>query len=252
MSRRLQSYLSASFEKRHWKSLINIVLRCRHPLDFLSRYLFEKGDYPHKVFIKNEKDDIKINVYSWHDILTVNEIFFREDYYTPQNSSVIVDFGSNIGVSALYFLTHANCHVYMYEPVPSNLEKLYLNIEPYTHLCEVHPVAIGVSDGIGSFGVEETGRYGGLNLNTGTAIDVQTVSIAQELARILEIHNHIDLLKIDVENLEFELLQAINDAIFKRIRYIHVEFSGKLQFSNNIFAVSKRGTIYTLKNTLYF
>jgi FkbM family methyltransferase len=251
MSRTLQSCLSASLEKRHWKALINIALRCRYPFDFIARYLFNKYEYPHKIFIKNGKGDIPITVYSWHDILTVNEIFFREDYYTPKDSSIIVDLGSNIGISALYFLTQSNCRVYMYEPVPSNLEKLYWNIKPYAHRCEVHPVAIGPFEGTCSFGIEATGRYGGLGLNTGTVIDVQSVSITQELIRVLEIHNHIDVLKMDVESMEFEMLHALDDTILKKIRYIHVEFNGELKFSKSFFALSKRGTVYSLKNTLF-
>lgn len=252
MPRTLESYLSALLEKRHWKALLSIILNCRRPFNFISRYLFQKGNYPHDVIIKRHQNNIvKITTYSWHDILTVNEIFFREDYYTPPNSSVIVDIGGNIGVSALYFLSQANCRVYIYEPVPSNLEKLHRNIEQYVAQCEVYPVAIGITDGVCSFGIEATGRYGGINLNTGTMIDVQTVSIVQELTRILELHDHIDVLKIDIENLELELLQALDASILKKIRYIHVEFNDELNFLNKHFAISKRGMVYSLKNTLY-
>lgn len=251
MPRTLQSYLYALLEKRHWKAMLNIGLYCTCPLDFISRYLFGNGEYPHNISIKKGKDHVHITVYSWHDVLTVNEIFFREDYHTPRDSSVIVDLGSNIGISASYFLTQANCRVYMYEPVPANLERLYGNIEPYIDRCEVHPVAIGVSRGIHSFGVERTGRYGGLGLNTGTVIDVQTIGIVDELSRILEIHGHIDVLKIDVESLEQELLHALDNTILKKIRLIHIEFPGKLDYPDHIFTLSQRGYIYSLKNKLW-
>ncbi len=43
----------------------------------------------------------------------------------PRDISVVVDFGSNIGISALYFLTrNQDIKVYLFEPVPQNILRL--------------------------------------------------------------------------------------------------------------------------------
>jgi len=54
-------------------------------------------------------------------MLTVNEIFCREDYYCNGSVNVVVDLGSNIGLSALYFLSRNDkAKVYLFEPDPKN------------------------------------------------------------------------------------------------------------------------------------
>ena len=46
-----------------------------------------------------------------------------------------VDFGSNIGISALYFLTrNPSVQVYLFEPVPSNIERLRENLKGYENV----------------------------------------------------------------------------------------------------------------------
>ena len=44
-------------------------------------------------------------LHSSHDMFTVNEVFCREDYACGPGIRTVVDVGSNIGISALYFLT---------------------------------------------------------------------------------------------------------------------------------------------------
>ena len=62
-----------------------------------------------------------MTLYSCHDILTVNEIFCRNDYPASQDLRVVVDIGSNIGISAAYFLTRNNqVRCYLFEPDPKN------------------------------------------------------------------------------------------------------------------------------------
>ena len=243
---------TAAFQSRHWRALFNILRKARQPGDFLQRYLRGKGEYPVTVNIKRDSGLVPVVAWSWHDVLTINEIFFREDYPVPPKSKVVVDLGSNIGISVLYFLleTGPDGLVYAYEPVPENLEKLRQNLRGHEHRFHLAPHAIGPASGQAAFGVEKTGRYGGLGLAGEKTIEVDVLDVNAEIRRILERHSHIDVLKIDIESLELDLLRAIDRDSLRKIRCIHLEFNGELDFAASGFAVSRRGMIYTLKNTL--
>ena len=66
-----------------------------------------------------------MTAFSHHDLITIIECFGKLDYKAPKNLSVVIDFGSNIGISALYFLTrNEGVKVYLFEPVPRNVERL--------------------------------------------------------------------------------------------------------------------------------
>ena len=63
---------------------------------------------------------------------TVNEVFCRQDYGADASIRAVVDVGSNIGISALYFLTRSpDCRAWLYEPVPRNVERLRGNLAGY-------------------------------------------------------------------------------------------------------------------------
>ena len=241
---------TAAWQGRHWRALLNILRKARRPVDFLRRYLLGQGDYPTTINIRRDSGLVPLTAWSWHDILTINEIFFREDYPVPPGSKVIVDLGSNVGISVLYFLLETGPAglVYAYEPVPENLEKLRLNLCGHEHRFCLTPHAIGPASGQASFGVEKTGRYGGLGLPGETSIEVTVLDVNAEIRRILERHGRIDVLKIDIESLEQDLLKAIDRDSLRKIRCIHLEFNGRLNFAPDGFTVSRRGLVYTLKN----
>lgn len=249
--RHWKTHATAALQGRHWRALFNILRKARQPGDFLRRYLQGKGEYPATIDIRRDSSLVPVTVWSWHDVLTINEIFFREDYPVPTGSKVVVDLGSNIGISVLYFLleTGPDGLVYAYEPVPENLEKLRLNLRGYEGRFRLTPHAIGPAGGKASFGVEKTGRYGGLGLPGEKNIEVDVLDVNAEIRRILKRHERIDLLKIDIESLELDLLRAIDRDSLRKIRRIHLELNGELDFAADGFAVSRRGLIYTLKNT---
>ena len=78
-------------------------------------------------------DKIGLNVYSYYDMLTINEMFCRLDYRSDDTNRVVVDFGSNIGNSAACFLMRsADPHVYLFEPARGfNIERLRRNLKPF-------------------------------------------------------------------------------------------------------------------------
>src|SRR5690348_12758294 len=113
------------------------------PLKSAARYFMGSGDYPCSVRVRTPLGLQSLNLFGSHDAVTVHEIFCREDYQCPSPPQVVIDLGSNIGVSALYFLTRSPfTYCELYEPDPRNFPKLLQNIQGYSERCVVHQRAV--------------------------------------------------------------------------------------------------------------
>jgi FkbM family methyltransferase len=157
-------------------------------------------------------------------MLTVNEIFCREDYEVGPDVRTVVDIGSNIGVSALYFLTRNDAaRVWLFEPNPRNLERLRRNLAGYEQRYALEEKAVADFAGTTEFGVEDTGRYGGIGQETGETISVESVHINDVLAKVLDETGAVDVLKLDTEGYELASVKAIDRQHLERIRVIYFE-----------------------------
>ena len=194
--------------------------------DVVKRYLLGGGDYPYACQVRTPTGLVAPVTYSHHDIFTVQEVFGREDYRAGADLRVAVDIGSNIGISALYFLTRnpaARC--YLYEPVPRNVERLRANVAGYDDRYELQQVAVAAAGGTVAFTVEPFGRYGGIGVAGDQHIDVTCRAITDVLDEVLEREGRIDLLKIDTEGAELDTLRAVRPDQLNRITTIYFETS---------------------------
>jgi FkbM family methyltransferase len=222
--RNVNIILHSLFQLRHYRAFKNIMLYHNNPIEFLGRYLFKFGYYPCVQKLRCNNAELKLNIYSWHDILTLNEIFFRKDYPVTKSDKVIVDFGSNIGISVSYFLSVSEgSFCYLFEPLPMNVRRLRENLRIFEGRYKLECAAVGLSDGESTFGFEETGRYGGIGLNTGSYLTVSCLNAARIVEELIDKHGVIDVLKIDIESLEQEILRAIPTRSLSRINKIFVE-----------------------------
>jgi FkbM family methyltransferase len=178
--------------------------------EVLKRYLLGGGDYPYACRVRTPMGIVAPVTYTHHDIFTVQEVFGREDYRAGEGLRVAVDIGSNIGISALYFLTrNRDARCYLYEPVPRNVERLRANLAGYEGRYEMEEVAVAADGGTVSFTVEPFGRYGGIGVAGDDHIEVTCRAIAKVLDEVLEREGRIDLLKIDTEGAELGTVRAI-------------------------------------------
>jgi FkbM family methyltransferase len=223
-NREFRNIAVAPFRKAHYVALAGILKTYKHPFDACARYHFGLGKYPATVSLCTPIGDIQLVLYTFHDIVTVNEIFCRHDYRAGPSDKVIVDFGSNIGISAAYFLSRsADSYAYLYEPVPQNVRRLRQNLRPFERRCSVSEVAVGLRKDQVEFGCEESGRYGGVGLKTGTYISVECLDANEVLSQILAKHARINILKIDIESLEKQVFDRIPTEMLKRVDKIYVE-----------------------------
>jgi FkbM family methyltransferase len=212
------------------------------PVAAASRYFLGRGEYPCSAKVRTPTGPQLVTLFNSHDAITLHEIFCREDYRCPSAPQTVVDLGSNIGVSALYFLTRSpSAYCELYEPDPRNVSKLLLNLRSFYGRYTLHESAVADTEGTFPFGREPTGRYGHLDARKGGScgdsvmpgeslqetnaprIDVRVEHINTVLENALSLHGAVDLLKIDTEGAELPTLRAIYPALLGHIRYIVIE-----------------------------
>lgn len=223
---------SAFFKKQFYIAFFNIFRYFQSPLEVSLEYVFRFGSYPKEIFVKTPIGKQKATLYCSDDMITLVECFGKLDYRAGKNISCVVDFGSNIGISALYFLTrNKKVKVYLFEPLPKNIERLKGNLQGFENRYELDSVAVGLENGISKFGCESTGRYGGLNKSEmENQVEVQVKNANEVLQDILGKNESIDILKIDIEGLEEEILNNLAPPLLKKIDriYAETEFKGDL------------------------
>jgi FkbM family methyltransferase len=209
---------------QHHEALFRALRILDNSPRWLWNYLRETGSFPAQIGIVTPTGTVRPWLYHAHDLVTVIGIFCREDYRASRSIQVIVDVGSNIGLSALYFLTrNSHCRCYLYEPVPRNLRRMRRNLEAYEKRYRVEAAAVSDEGGIVDFGTEETGIYGSIGGSIGNTIRVRCLDINDVLESCLQHESRIDILKIDIEGWELRVLRAIRPEFFTRIDTIYVE-----------------------------
>jgi FkbM family methyltransferase len=240
--------LREALEPRNYAALWRMWRRGHGFRENAGRYFLGRGDYPYACRLRTPCGEVAPTLYSQHDMSTVNEVFFREDYAAGAEIRTVVDIGSNIGISALYFLTRndqVRCR--LYEPVPRNVERLRANLAGYEDRYEVQPVAVAAATGRSDFGVEETGRYGGIGVATGATIEVECVAVTDVLEDVLREFDRIDVLKLDTEGSELEIFGAIPAELLARVDTVYLESEERPRHAVP-FTTSFRNQTWALRN----
>ena len=241
--------LSALVGKHHYVALFNMMKNYPDFMDNTRRYLTGRGEYPYDIKVRTPVGLIQPRLYTHHDILTVNEIFCRSDYYADKSLKTVVDLGSNIGISALYFLSrNKTSKCYLFEPDQKNITKLKANLSGFEDRYVLSEKAVSYESGQLEFGVEPTGRYGGIGVQTGETIIVECLEINDVLDDILTIEGSIDVLKIDTEGVEIKTVEAIDEGLAKRIKKIYLEARPNHALQPNVFDQRQYGTVCQLTN----
>ena len=224
MKRSFRAIARAPLQGQFWRLYVNIIRSFHCPARAAAMYTFGFGSYPRQWRVRTPTGTVCVNLYSPDDLVTLVECFGKLDYKISGEEVTIVDLGSNIGMSALYFLTHApNSHVYLFEPVPTNVERLVANLDPFLDRTTISQHAIGLVDGWADFVVEPTGRYGGLGVVGPDTIRVQVSDANRVLSLIAAERRTIDVLKLDIEGMEVSVLQRLSSEVLSATKVIYAE-----------------------------
>ena len=225
----------------------------KHPWRALWREVFSRSGYPTTLEIQTPVGLRSVRLFNAEDLSTFDSVFCRLDYGDPHPLCFVVDFGSNIGITGLYWLTrNPESRVYLYEPVPQLLERLRLNLTGLEDRYTAEQVAVSNSRGPVEFGVEPTGRLGGIGTEWSEKIEVRRDHVMNVLGPVLDRHGTIDCLKVDIEGHEDAVFRAIDAGCWKRIRYVAVEdYLGKTrEYVPDYFTSTRQLSVLRFTNTL--
>jgi FkbM family methyltransferase len=230
--------------KRHWAELKWVLLHgetyvallrglwiVRQPVRTLLREAFASSLVQREVVVRTPLGPLAIGLRSAVDLSTVLGVFCRQDYLPPAGSQVVIDVGANIGVATLFFLSRSReAFVYAYEPVEDNVETFRRNVEPFHDRCELTRAAVAPQTGTVDFGLEPTGKFGGIRVASERMIRVPCIALNEILERVVSKHGNVDCLKLDVEGSEREILESLDRSFWRRIRCIYAEGSDSRAF----------------------
>lgn len=241
-NRSLGSVAFAPFDRRHWIAFFNTFRVIGNPLEHLREYLWRgSAQRSETCAIATPTGNITAQMFNPDDRLTVNEIFCRLDYRVGNDLGVFVDFGANIGLASLFFLTRNHHAVGVaVEPNPQNLAKLQQQLAGYGDRLSVLPIGVADQSGVLEFGFEPTGRYGGAGLDFADRQQIEVLSANQILSDVLRDHDRINVLKMDIESMEEDILRSLEPEILERIDLLLVEGA----FPKSLLADTHRQRVY--------
>jgi FkbM family methyltransferase len=224
--RNLRELKQLLLERNAYRAIPRLFEVHRRPLRVILEEAFSFSSYPWNVVLRTPVGDAKVCLHSAADLSTANLVFCRQDYHMPPRAKVVVDVGSNIGLSSVYWLTrHTESYVHCFEPAPVTYQRMLENLLPYQGRFTANHVAVSDFDGVASFGISPCGVNSSLDLPQHRAVgfvNVRVVHINGVLEGVIRQHGRIDVLKLDSEGHEFRSLLAISPEFWKRIRCVNV------------------------------
>lgn len=231
-------YVKGIFNKNNWTGLMNsFFIYVNWIDDYLIRYVLGLGSYPKETKIRTPSGLIVFYVNCHEDFFTITEIFAMQCYKSNESLETFVDFGGNIGIASAYFLTrNSKSRGIIFEPLESNINNLKKNLRNYLERIEIIPKAIWTNSEFVNFGIEESGRYCGINLNYAIQLKVEAININEAIQYCIEKLKVIDILKIDIEGAGAIVLPTIKPEYLKKIHQIMIEemsFDDRILINNN-------------------
>jgi len=247
-NRSVKQIVRAAKGRQHYIALFNMWKLYPDFVNSTRRYLTSYGEYPCQIAVRTPTGVVRPTLFVRDDILTVNEIFCRRDYPCDERLRIVVDVGSNIGISALYFLSrNSTSHCYLFEPNHANVEKLKSNLQGLEDRYSLSTDAVSDMEGTVSFGIEPTGRYGGIGLPMEETIQVKCRNVNDVLEEVLSRHNVIDVLKLDIEGAEVRTVNAIDPGFYSRIDRIFLEANVKGELIPSVYLQQQYGSVVQLQ-----
>lgn len=170
-------------------------------------------------------------------ILSLEEIFFSEIYklnFDKTKKIKIIDCGSNIGMSLLYFkINYTNCEIVAFEPDNKNFELLKLNTSCWEfNNIQINKAAVWTNNGEINFFT--TGNLGGKIDDSKNSINGSTIVKTIRLKDLLL--EKIDLLKIDIEGAEYDVLLDCKDNL-SLVSNLFIEYHGKFSEGSKLIEI---------------
>ena len=245
--RSLKEVINQIFSISIFYTIYNFFIIHKNPILALFNEFFSCGMYPKIIQIKN----FKIKIYSVDDFSTLNLVFCRQDYINLNNKRIVVDIGSNIGISTLYWLHNdSNCKIYCYEPSTINFKRLSFNLKKFKKNIILKKIAVDNKNYFSRLYLTKTGTNSSMfSRNKKNFEMIRVIDINSILCLLLKKYKYIDILKIDTEGTELNIIKSIKYNYIKKIKVINIEGKNYNSYLPNFFAFSFKGSASRFKNT---
>jgi FkbM family methyltransferase len=222
--RKLIQFRRRLLDAKNYGAVLRFFRVHARPFRILADEVFSLGTYPRTIVLQTPTGPASVQLFSAADLSTLNLIFCRQDYFVPEDSRVVVDIGSNIGLSALFWLTrNRSAYVYCYEPAPTSYQRLLDNLQPWQGRFVAHRQAVSDFTGVGQLGLEASGVYSSLDRSSPESVPCEVVHINDVLGPVIRQHGQIDVLKVDSEGHELRTVQALAPEYWKHIRCLNID-----------------------------
>lgn len=163
-------------------------------------------------------------------LLTKDEAFVRKASRHLTRKDVVIDLGAHVGMAATQF-AHRAGRVYAFEPHPRIFKELAKAARSYPRIIPINAAAAATDGHARLFSDDDprpwkhtegsTLAEGKSNLTYAQSFEVETINLARF---IRELDTRIRMIKMDVEGLEYTLINVLLDGdVMNQIDMIHVE-----------------------------
>ena len=207
-----------------------------------------------QLYLPNKEDHIQKIIRTTRNFY---EIEMLEDIKgrTPPNS-VIVDVGANIGNHSVFFGAHCEAsQVYAFEPYREVFSILEMNIELNELESIICPSNIALGDSIcrGKTVVKDSQNLGMAKIKESPNGDIQILTLDSVL---IDKINRLDLMKIDVEGMEFAVLRGSENLLRKFSPLLYIEIADERDYSQimnflHILGYEKKGSFNATPTYLF-
>ena len=158
--------------------------------------------------------------------MTLNEVFARNDYEADGEDQVIVDTGSNIGVSSpISFRDRPRASSMPMSLYPRISDGCGITCAVSTSRYRLYAAPLGPKPGgllLASRALAATVAW---ESTTGESIEVECLAATRSSRALRGKHGTIDIFKADVEGYEEKVLRGIEPGLLRRMRKIFVEWT---------------------------
>ena len=246
--RNIRTFLERSFSMQNWKAIFAFNKVHTEPFKSIYKEIFSTGKYPKTIKFKSPTGIHDVELYSANDFSTFNLIFCRQDYVITNNFKTVLDVGSNIGLSTLYWLSrNTQSIVYCYEPSAKNFKRLNSNLQKFKSRIYVNNLAVSNYNGFAHLNLEKSGVYSSIKIKDNSFDYVgkekcEVVDINTCIEKILRKNSMIDIVKIDNEGEEINTISSIDSAFWKFIKCINVDGEDVRKFIPSVFKNNNLGS----------
>ena len=246
--RPLSEVINRVFKKDLFEIIKNFFIVHKNPMQAMYEEFFTKGKYPKLI---ETKIGVKIKLFSYGDFSTFNLVFCRQDYLADKKINAVLDIGSNIGITAHYWLfKNPKVKIYCYEPSKKNFKRLTENTKKFKKNIKLKQSAVSNFNGYSKLYKSKTGVNDSIIDKVSENFEkIKVIKINDILKKIFSNFKNLDILKIDTEGCEREILKSIDKKYFKKIRIINIEGSNYNNLVPKYFRYSFNASASRFENT---